>query len=88
MNEQEQKRITAIACLKEIAKILPGGTNLDAFLADQENTAEFDLILSITEKLKLSPEVNKECTMNELATYFGAPVFLELKNGNFVQIVF
>lgn len=84
MSEQGKQRQTAIDCLKEIIKILPGGINLEAFLDGQQDTADFELICSIAEKLKLSPEVNSECSMDELASYFGAPVFLELKNGNFV----
>lgn len=84
MSEHEKQRKTAVDCLKEIIKLLPSGINLDAFLDGQNDVADFDLIVNIAEKLKLSPEVNAECTMDELSTYFGAPVFLELKNGNFV----
>ena len=84
MSEQTKQRKTAVDCLKEIIKLLPSGINIDAFLEGQEETADFDLIFNIAEKLKLSPEINAECNMDELSTYFGAPVFLELKNGNFV----
>ena len=84
MSEQTKQRKTAVDCLKEIVKLLPNGINLDAFLEGQDETADFDLIVNIAEKLKLSPEINAECNMDELSTYFGAPVFLELKNGNFV----
>ena len=84
MSEQTKQRKTAIDCLKEIVKLLPTGINLDAFLEGQDGTADFDLIVNVAEKLKLSPEINAECNMDELSTYFGAPVFLELKNGNFV----
>lgn len=84
MSENEKQRKTAVDCLKEIVKLLPSGINLDAFLGGQDDIADFDLIVNIAEKLKLSPEVNAECNMDELTAYFGAPVFLELKNGNFV----
>ena len=84
MSEQTKQRKTAVDCLKEIVKLLPSGINLDAFLEGQDGTADFDLIVNVAEKLKLSPEINAECNMDELSTYFGAPVFLELKNGNFV----
>ena len=84
MNEQQKKRKTAIDCIKEIVKLLPGGINLEAFLENRDDIEDFDLIFDVAKKLKLSPEINSECNMDELSTYFGAPVFLELKNGNFV----
>ena len=84
MNEQQKKRKTAIDCIKEIVKLLPGGINLKAFLENRDDIEDFDLIFDVAKKLKLSPEINSECNMDELSTYFGAPVFLELKNGNFV----
>ena len=84
MNEQSKHRQTAIDCLKEIIKLLPNGINLDAFLAGKDDVGNSDLIFEIAEKLKLSPEINPECHIDELIAYFGAPVFLELKNGNFV----
>lgn len=83
-NNLEQPRFTVIECIKEIVKLLPAGTNLEAFLESSSADNNYDLVFDITEKLKLSPEKREESSFDELLAYFGAPVFLELNNGNFV----
>lgn len=83
-NTVNQSRFTAIECLNEIIKLLPQGINLEAFLEGSSIDANFELVFDIAKKLKLSPEQNLECSLDELSAYFGAPVFLELNNGNFV----
>ena len=84
-NSMEQQRLTAVECIREIIKLLPSGINLEAFLESyQTDNNNYDLIFDITEKLKLSPEKREQSSVDELLAYFGAPVFLELNNGNFV----
>ncbi|MBQ9788372.1 MAG: peptidase domain-containing ABC transporter [Lentisphaeria bacterium] len=83
-NNLEQPRLTAIECLNEIIKLLPSGINLEAFLQSSKAENNYDLIFEVSEKLKLSPEKRLESSIDELLAYFGAPVFLELNNGNFV----
>ena len=47
MNEQQKKRKTAIDCIKEIVKLLPGGINLEAFLENRDDIEDFDLIFNL-----------------------------------------
>ena len=80
------KQQTLIACLREVAKMLPRGAELDAFLAKYES-GEPDLMkmgVELAERLRLAPELRRDVNVDELASYFGAPILLCLKNGNWV----
>ena len=82
----EQSKLTLIACLREIAKMLPRGADLDAFLAKYES-GEMDPVkmgMELAESLRLAPEFRTDGNVDELASYFGAPILLNLKNGNWV----
>ncbi len=83
MTPAERGRATAVDCLREVARLLPYGTNLDAW-AGEAPDAPMDLVLFLAEKLKLSPEKREQVPLQELASYFGAPVLLRLRNGNWV----
>ncbi len=82
----EQSKLTLIACLREIAKMLPRGAELDAFLAKYEagDTDPLKMGLELAESLRLAPESRTDVNVDELASYFGAPILLCLKNGNWV----
>ncbi len=78
-------RDTAVNCLVEIAKLLPDGTNVEALYQDIDDVSNVrDAVLAITEKLKLNPESRTDVDCDELLSYFGAPILLELLNGNWV----
>ncbi len=82
----DQHKETLISCLREIAKMLPRGTELDAFVQNCETDSgdSMELGVELATKLRLSPEQRKDANADELASYFGAPVLLRLKNGNWV----
>ena len=77
---------TLIFCLREVAKMLPRGTELDAFIqgCDLNSKDSMEIGVELAAKLRLSPEKRNDANADELASYFGAPVLLRLKNGNWV----
>ena len=83
----EQSRQTLLVCLREIAKMMPRGAELNAFLQNQESSDaenELEWGTKLAEKLRLSPESREDANVDELASYFGAPVLLRLKNSNWI----
>ena len=83
----EQSRQTLVACLREIAKMMPRGAELNAFLQDQnqaDSENELEWGTKLAEKLRLAPESREDANVDELASYFGAPVLLRLKNSNWI----
>ena len=40
--------------------------------------------VELAERLRLAPELRRDVNVDELASYFGAPILLCLKNGNWV----
>ena len=82
----DQHKETLISCLREIAKMLPRGTELDAFVqsCDASSADSMEIGVELANKLRLSPEQRNDANADELASYFGAPVLLRLNNGNWV----
>lgn len=82
----DQHKETLISCLREIAKMLPRGTELDAFIqnCDASTADTMEIGVELAGKLRLSPERRNDANADELASYFGAPVLLRLNNGNWV----
>ena len=82
----DQHKETLISCLREIAKMLPRGTELDAFVQsfDASSADSMEIGVELANKLRLSPEQRNDANADELASYFGAPVLLRLNNGNWV----
>lgn len=82
----DQHKETLISCLREIAKMLPRGTELDAFVqsCDTSSADSMEIGVELANKLRLSPEQRNDANADELASYFGAPVLLRLNNGNWV----
>ena len=69
----EQSKLTLITCLREIAKMLPRGAELDAFLAKYESgeTDPVKMGVELAESLRLAPEYRKDVSLDELASYWG-----------------
>ncbi len=86
MTQQQQNIETLCVCFREIAKMLPRAGDIDAFIAGipPEMTDSMDVCMNLADKLKLAPEHRSDVTVDELASYFGAPIFLQLKNKNWV----
>lgn len=82
----DSQKDTLIFCLREVAKMLPRGTELDAFIqgCDLNSKDSMEIGVELATKLRLSPEKRTDANADELASYFGAPVLLRLKNGNWV----
>ncbi len=80
MTEAEQ---TARACLEEIAKLVPDAGD-PAALMGEEAWGEHSRVQEVLQGLRLGPERRTEVSIDELATHFGSPVLLELRNGNWV----
>lgn len=85
MSDAKTNRNTLILCFREIIKMVPQAGSLDAFL---ESVADLDdpteTCLRLAEKLRLAPELRNDVSMDELASYFGAPILLRLSNENWV----
>ena len=74
---------TARACLEELMKLVPDVGNMEA-LTGAAPVDSAGRVQEVLEKLRLKPELRESVTVDELATHFGSPVVLELKNGNWV----
>ena len=74
---------TARACLEELMKLVPDAGNMEA-LTGAAPVDSAGRVQEVLEKLRLKPELREGVTVDELATHFGSPVVLELKNGNWV----
>ena len=77
---------TLSVCYQEIAKMLPRGTSIEAYFqgVQEDNRTSLEICLEIGEKLKLAPTPRTDVTVDELASYFGAPMLLQLQNGNWL----
>ncbi len=73
---------TAFACLREVAKLCPDAGDVAALYSGE--SAEAEAVASVLEKLKLSPQLREDLGGDELASHFGSPVLLVLRNGNWV----
>ncbi|MDO5473235.1 MAG: peptidase domain-containing ABC transporter [Akkermansia sp.] len=80
ISEQEK---TARACLEEICKLVPDAGNPEALIGDLviDGPARVQDVLT---SLRLKPEWRDDVGADELATHFGSPVVLQLKNDNWV----
>lgn len=81
--EQTQPYATARACLEELAKLAPGAGNIDALLGSAP-LDEVERIIETLGRMRLGPEQKENVQAGELATHFGSPVLLPLRNGNWV----
>ncbi len=73
---------TALACLEEVAKLCPEAGEMAALYTGE--SAEAPAVAAALDKLKLSPQLREDAEADELASHFGSPVLLELRNGNWV----
>lgn len=64
-------------------KLVPDVGNMEA-LTGAAPVDSAGRVQEVLEKLRLKPELRESVTVDELATHFGSPVVLELKNGNWV----
>lgn len=74
---------TARACLEEIAKLVPDAGD-PAALMGEDTWGDTLRVVEVLQGLHLDPERREEVAVDELATHFGSPVLLELRNGNWV----
>lgn len=74
---------TARACLEELAKLVPDAGNIEA-LDNAESPGSAAGVQEVLEKLRLKPEWREDADLDLLATHFGSPVLLQLKNSNWV----
>ena len=85
MSQNPNNRNSLLLCFQEIIKMMPQAGDLNAFLAALENVDDpLELCLKLANKLRLAPESRGDVTIEELASFFGAPIFLQLNNGNWV----
>ena len=75
---------TLVRCFQELMKTLPRAPEIEAIYPETPPEDDRELCVLLAEKLKLQPERREGVELDELASYFGAPVFLMLKNGNWV----
>jgi len=80
---QAQSCATARACLEELAKLAPGAGNIDALLDGAQPESEAQ-VLEALRGLRMGPELKEDVQAGDLATHFGSPVLLPLRNGNWV----
>ncbi len=85
MSQNPNNRNSLLQCFQEIIKMMPQAGDLNAFLASLEGVEDpLELCLKLANKLRLAPESRGDVTIEELASFFGAPIFLQLNNGNWV----
>ena len=65
MTSAERGRATAVECLREVAKLLPHGTNLDAW-AGEAPESPTELVLFLAKKLKLCPEKREQVPLQDV----------------------
>ena len=82
MENDAQK--TLLKCFRELVRTMPRAPEIEAIYPETPPEDERELCVLLAEKLKLQPERREGVELDELAAYFGAPVFLMLKNGNWV----
>ena len=81
MNDTQK---TLVKCFQELMKTLPRAPEIEAIYPEEPPEDDRELCVLLAEKLKLQLERREGVSLDELASYFGAPVFLMLKNGNWV----
>lgn len=65
--------------------MMPQAGDLNAFLSGLSHVDDgMELCLKLADKLRIAPDSHTDTSMDELAAHFGAPVMLELENGNWV----
>ncbi len=85
MSQNPNNRNSLLLCFQEIIKMMPQAGDLNAFLSALEGVDDpLELCLKLANKLRLAPESRGDVTIEELASFFGAPIFLQLNNGNWV----
>lgn len=85
MSQNPNNRNSLLLCFQEIIKMMPQAGDLNAFLSALEGVEDpLELCLKLANKLRLAPESRGDVTIEELASFFGAPIFLQLNNGNWV----
>ncbi len=85
MSQNPNNRNSLLQCFQEIIKMMPQAGDLNAFLSALENVEDpLELCLKLANKLRLAPKSRGDVTIEELASFFGAPIFLQLNNGNWV----
>jgi ATP-binding cassette subfamily B protein len=85
MSQNPNNRNSLLLCFQEIIKMMPQAGDLNAFLSSLEGVEDtLELCLKLANKLRLAPESRGDVTIEELASFFGAPIYLQLNNGNWV----
>lgn len=74
---------TARLCLVELVKLAPGAGTPEAVCAEVAVGEPEGMVRALL-GLRLGPELRADVQVAELATHFGSPVLLQLKNGNWV----
>lgn len=65
--------------------MMPQAGDLNAYVSGMDQlTDSMEMCLKLANKLRISPESRSDVSVDELASYFGAPVMLQLGNGNWV----
>jgi len=82
--EQNPAAQTLIRCFEELARTMPRAPQLEAIMPENFQGSSTELCIYIAEKFNLRPELREETTLDELSSHFGSPVFLRLKNDNWI----
>ena len=84
MAEETMKHQTLLRCFEELVRTMPRAPEISAIMPADPPDDSCELCVSLAEKLRLQPTLRREVPIDELSAYFGAPVFLRLKNDNWV----
>ena len=84
MAEETPKNLTLIRCFEELVRTMPRAPELAAIMPAEIPEDSCELCVDLAEKLRLQPTLRRGVGIDELSAYFGAPVFLHLKNDNWV----
>ena len=78
---------TLLRCFEELARTMPRAPQLEAIMPENFTGSSVELCMLLAEKFNLRPELRSECSLDELSSHFGSPVFLRLKNDNWIFFV-
>ena len=82
--DQSPTTQTLLRCFQELARTMPRAPRLEAVMPENFTGSSVELCILLAEKFNLSPQLREESSLDELSSHFGSPVFLRLKNDNWV----
>ena len=84
MPENNTSITTLKRCFEELSRSMPRAPQVEAVMPEEIPEDSCELCVLLAERFQLQPDLRLETTLDELSSHFGSPVFLHLKNDNWV----